>query len=412
MSMNDTPRSVRLHIGFFGCRNAGKSSLVNALTSQQMSVVSEVPGTTTDPVSKSMEILPAGPVVITDTPGFDDYGGLGEQRVKRTREILKRTDLALLVVDIKKGISASDEELISLFSQEKIPCILVWNKCDLDYGSDGTDPPSFKAASEFSDQRVQSQIRVSAMTGENLVDLREMIGRSAKKQERELPLVGDLIRPMDLVVLVIPIDESAPKGRLILPQQQVLRDILDHGSLALCVKEEELDDVMANTSLKPALVITDSQAFGHVSKSVPEEIPMTSFSILMARYKGVLNRQLEGVAALSRLKDNDRVLIAEGCTHHRQCGDIGTVKLPAWIRQYTGCEPVFETSSGLSFPEDLTPYKVIIHCGSCMLNEREVQSRNERAASQGVPITNYGMTIALVHGILKRALEPIPGAEI
>ncbi len=400
MSMNDSPRSVRLHIGFFGCRNAGKSSLVNALTSQHMSVVSDVPGTTTDPVSKSMEILPAGPVVITDTPGFDDEGGLGELRVQRTREILQRTDLALLVVDSCKGLSQSDEELLQLFESSHIPCILVWNKTDLIENNDQEIPHG----------KVQSQIRVSSLTGENLVQLREMIGQTARKQERELPLVGDLIRPMDLVILVIPIDESAPKGRLILPQQQVLRDILDHGAQALCIREKELDSVIKSLSVKPALVITDSQAFGLVAKSVPEDIPMTSFSILMARYKGVLKKQLESVMAVSKLKDGDKVLIAEGCTHHRQCGDIGTVKLPAWIRSYTGSEPVFETSSGLSFPEDLKQYKVIIHCGSCMLNEREVQSRNMRAASQGVPITNYGMTIALVHGILERALRPIPDA--
>ncbi len=398
--MNDAPRSVRLHIGFFGCRNAGKSSLVNALTSQQMSVVSDVAGTTTDPVSKSMEILPAGPVVITDTPGYDDYGALGEKRVQRTREILKRTDLALLVVDSQMGLSQSDEELIQMFYDMQIPCILVWNKSDL------------TGSIHHPDHRIGQQIRVSALTGENLTQLREMIGQTANKQQRELPLVGDLIRPADVVLLVIPIDESAPKGRIILPQQQVLRDILDHGGQALCVREKELDTALGSLAKKPSLVITDSQAFGMVSKSVPEDIPMTSFSILMARYKGVLKRQLDGVKAISKLKDGDRVLIAEGCTHHRQCGDIGTVKLPAWIREYTGCEPIFETSSGLSFPEDLKKYKAIIHCGSCMLNEREVKSRNDSAASAGIPITNYGMTIALVHGILERALRPIPGAQI
>ncbi len=411
MSMNDAPRSVRLHIGFFGCRNAGKSSLVNALTSQQMSVVSDVPGTTTDPVSKSMEILPAGPVVITDTPGFDDYGGLGEKRVMRTREILKRTDLALLVVDIQRGLSKSDEELLRLFDDMKIPCILVWNKIDLAGDTDLKDQP-MSDDQLHGDKKILKQIQVSSVTGENLTKLREMIGQSAKAQERELPLVGDLIRKGDVVILVIPIDESAPKGRLILPQQQVLRDILDHGGQALCVREKELDDALESLKKKPALVITDSQAFGLVSKHVPDDIPMTSFSILMARYKGVLRGQLEGVFAISKLKDKDKVLIAEGCTHHRQCGDIGTVKLPAWIREYTGCEPVFETSSGLSFPDDLKQYKAIIHCGSCMLNEREVRSRNENAAAQGIPITNYGMTIALVHGILERALRPIPNATI
>ncbi len=408
--MNEAPRSVRLHIGFFGCRNAGKSSLVNALTSQKMSVVSDIPGTTTDPVVKSMEILPAGPVVITDTPGFDDEGGLGELRIQRTREILRRTDLAVLVVDCQRGLSASDEELLRLFAEQKIPCILAWNKTDL-VGSQSID--DLEAEDSLPDDIMPAgRICVSAETGENLPLLREMIGQSAKRVEEERPLTGDLIYPMDLVVLVIPIDESAPKGRLILPQQQVLRDVLEHQAQALCVREDELDKLLQKLPYKPALVITDSQAFGHVSRSVPEDIPMTSFSILMARYKGVLEQQLKGVSAIRSLKDGDRVLIAEGCTHHRQCGDIGTVKLPAWIRKYTGCDPIFETSSGLSFPDDLDRYKVVIHCGSCMLNEREVRSRNENAAALGVPITNYGMAIALVHGILDRALKPIPHGSV
>ncbi len=409
MSMNEAPRSVRLHIGFFGCRNAGKSSLVNALTSQQMSVVSDVPGTTTDPVSKSMEILPAGPVVITDTPGFDDEGGLGELRIQRTREILHRTDLAVLVVDSQRGITPSDEELLHLFSAQKVPCILVWNKNDLSSAAQALPEGSGSGMHAFPEGvSIAGQIRVSALTGENLAQLREMIGQTAKHTEKERPLTKDLIKPMDLVILVIPIDESAPKGRLILPQQQVLRDVLENGAQALCVREDELDALMESLPVKPALVITDSQAFGHVSSSVPDDIPMTSFSILMARYKGVLEQQLRGVSAVRSLHDGDRVLIAEGCTHHRQCGDIGTVKLPAWIRRYTGCEPVFETSSGLSFPNNLDQYKVVIHCGSCMLNEREVRSRNDSAAALGVPITNYGMVIALVHGILDRALKPIP----
>ncbi len=410
MSMNDAPSSVRLHIGFFGCRNAGKSSLVNALTSQQMSVVSDVPGTTTDPVSKSMEILPAGPVVIIDTPGFDDEGGLGALRVRRTRQILKRTDLAVLVVDGTKGLSMADEELIRLFQEQETDCILAWNKSDLIALS--SDPGSAlipgSAAASF------RSVRVSALTGENMDLLREMIAQAAGKRSRmsERPLVGDLISPLDLVILVIPIDESAPKGRLILPQQQVLRDLLDHGAQALCVREKELFSVISGLKTKPALVITDSQAFGHVAKTVPEEIPMTSFSILMARYKGALQMQLKGLSAIQSIQDGDRILIAEGCTHHRQCGDIGTVKLPAWIRSYTGKEPVFETSSGLTFPEDLDRYKVIIHCGSCMLNEKEVASRNRQAASMGIPITNYGMVIALVHGILDRALRIIPEAKL
>ena len=411
MSMNEAPRSVRLHIGFFGCRNAGKSSLVNALTSQQMSVVSEIAGTTTDPVSKSMEILPAGPVVITDTPGFDDEGGLGEKRVKRTREILRRTDLSVLVVDAVRGLTESDEELLRLFQEQGTDCILAWNKSDLISDSENRNKP--KDDEKTSDSSEIREIHVSALTGENLHELREMIGQTANRLEKkkERPLVYDLVRPLDLVILVIPIDESAPKGRLILPQQQVLRDLLDHGIQVLCCRDSELKTVMEGRKENPALVITDSQAFGHVAKTVPEEIPMTSFSILMARYKGVLKEQLRGIAALREIRDGDRILIAEGCTHHRQCGDIGTVKIPAWIREYTGMEPVFETSSGLSFPEDLKRYKVIIHCGSCMLNEKEVRSRNEEAASLGIPITNYGMVIAKVHGILDRALRPIPEAK-
>lgn len=406
MSLNDTPRSVRLHIGFFGCRNAGKSSLVNALTSQQMSVVSKVPGTTTDPVSKSMEILPAGPVVITDTPGFDDTGSLGELRVRRTREILKRTDLAVLVVDAVTGLSGTDEELLGLFREQEIPCIIAWNKSDLVSGS------IYKGEKEKETDSVR-EIAVSALTGENIATLREMIGQTARIQDKkkERPLVSDLVQPLDLVILVIPIDDSAPKGRLILPQQQVLRDLLDHGVQALCVRDQELEAVMKSLPHPPALVITDSQAFGRVAKALPETVPMTSFSILMARYKGVLKMQLDGIAALRSIQDGDRILIAEGCTHHRQCEDIGTVKLPKWIREYTGKEPVFETSSGLSFPEDLNRYRLIIHCGSCMLNEKEVRSRNEHAYHLGIPITNYGMVIAQVHGILDRALRPVPEVQ-
>ena len=407
MSMNDAPGSVRLHIGFFGCRNAGKSSLVNALTSQQMSVVSEVPGTTTDPVTKPMEILPAGPVVITDTPGFDDEGGLGDLRVERTRDILRRTDLAVLVVDLTTGLRETDRRLLSMFREHEIPCIVAWNKSDL---ADRDEQSGLLQGTGGED--VPSQVFVSAQTGENIVKLREMIGQAAgrHKEKGELPLAGDLISPLDRVILVIPIDESAPKGRLILPQQQVLRDLLDHGAQVLCVRDSELDSVMRSSSERPSLVITDSQAFAHVAKVVPEDIPMTSFSILMARYKGVLAQQLRGVRAVDSIQDNDRILIAEGCTHHRQCGDIGTVKLPKWIREYTGRDPVFETSSGLSFPKDLERYKVVIHCGSCMLNEREVRSRNEAAASLGIPVTNYGMVIAQVHGILPRALRPVPEA--
>ncbi len=407
MSMRDTPRSERLPISFFGCRNAGKSSILNAVTAQQAAIVSEVAGTTTDPVSKSMELLPIGPVLLTDTPGIDDEGGLGQLRVKKTIEVLGRTDVGVVAVDVTKGLTRSDEDLLKLFQERGLPCILVWNKTDL--ADDPSDPLPGKAVPAFPPK--ERQIFVSAKDGRNIHELKELIGRVGNDAHEEKPLASDLVRPLDLVVLVIPIDSAAPKGRLILPQQQVLRDLLDHGVQALCVRQTELKDALDRLGTPPALVITDSQAFGSVSKDVPEDVPMTSFSILMARHKGALKTQLRGVGAIRDLKDGDRVLIAEGCTHHRQCGDIGTVKLPAWIRKYSGAEPVFETSSGLSFPEDLSVYKAIVHCGGCMLNEREVAMRNERAASQGVPITNYGMVIALVHGILERALKIVPEAS-
>ena len=401
MSMNETPRSERIHIAFFGRRNVGKSSIVNAVTNQQMSIVSEVKGTTTDPVVKSMELLPLGPVVIIDTPGFDDEGSLGAMRIQKTREILGRTDTAVLVLDSTRGLTDCDKELLEIFQERKIPCVAAWNKSDL------TEAHQAETTREEI-PGVREQVSVSALTGENIPELKEAIARSAKGTANERPLIGDLIRPMDLVILVIPIDFAAPKGRLILPQVQVLRDALDHGARAMCVRESELSDTLKGLQEKPALVITDSQAFRAVSAIVPEEIPLTSFSILMARYKGALKMQLRGVKALRNLKDGDTVLISEGCTHHRQCGDIGTVKLPAWIRTYSGKELNFETSSGLTFPEDLKKYALIVHCGSCMLNEKEVAARNRRAAEQGIPITNYGMTIAEVNGILPRALRPIP----
>ena len=434
MSMNDTPRSERVHIAFFGRRNAGKSSVVNAVTNQQVSIVSDIRGTTTDPVSKSMELLPLGPVVVIDTPGFDDEGTLGQMRVQRTKEILDRTDTAVLVAETGAGLTACDRELLKLFAEREIPCVLAWNKCDLEdaanpaeessaakgdsakgenSGQESLQDKGFPALPEASG--VVRQIRVSALTGENIGALKEAIAEAGKASAPEKVLAGDLFRPMDLVILVIPIDFAAPKGRLILPQVQVLRDVLDHGGRALCVRESELAQTLSDLrekGEKPALVITDSQAFRHVSSIVPEDIYLTSFSILMARYKGVLKKQLEGVRALRELKDGDTVLISEGCSHHRQCGDIGTVKLPAWIRAYSGKELNFETSSGLSFPADLQKYALIVHCGSCMLNEKEVGARNRRAAQQGVPITNYGMTIAEVNGILPRALKVLPEAGL
>lgn len=406
MSMNDTPRSERVHIAFFGRRNAGKSSLVNAVTNQQMSIVSDIRGTTTDPVVKSMELLPLGPVVITDTPGFDDEGTLGQLRVQKTREILQRTDVAVLVADISQGLTGCDRELLKLFEEQGTPCILAWNKSDL---AKAEGPEAGRAPKTEEDLSIK-QISVSALTGENVSELKEEIARIGKAAEesRERPLLSDLVRPMDLIILVIPIDFAAPKGRLILPQVQVIRDALDHGVRVMCVRESELAQTLEKLEEKPALVITDSQAFKEVGRIVPEDIPLTSFSILMARYKGALKIQLRGIRALKELRDQDRVLISEGCTHHRQCGDIGTVKLPAWIRAYSGKQLTFETSSGLSFPEDLKKYAVIIHCGSCMLNEREVAARNRRAVQQQVPITNYGMAIAEVNGILDRALQVIP----
>ena len=409
MSMNETPRSERIHIAFFGRRNAGKSSLVNAVTNQQMSIVSEVRGTTTDPVVKSMELLPLGPVVITDTPGFDDEGALGELRVKKTREILQRTDVAVLVADISQGLAACDRELLRLFEEQGTPCILAWNKSDL--AAEGRPAAGSSLQSETGPSL--QQITVSALTRENVQELKEEIGRIGKLAEakRERTLVADLINPMDLIILVIPIDFAAPKGRLILPQVQVIRDALDHGVRVMCVRESELPQTLGKLEEKPALVITDSQAFKAVDRMVPEDIPLTSFSILMARYKGALKIQLKGIRALKELKDGDRVLISEGCTHHRQCGDIGTEKIPKWIREYSGRELIFETSSGLSFPDDLGKYAVVIHCGACMLNEKEVASRNKRAVQQGVPITNYGMTIAEVNGILDRALRVIPESD-
>lgn len=410
MSMNETPRGERIHIAFFGRRNAGKSSLVNAITNQQMSIVSDIRGTTTDPVVKSMELLPLGPVVITDTPGFDDEGALGDLRVKKTREILQRTDVAVLVADSSQGLAECDRELLRLFEEQGTPCILAWNKSDLNKGSlkTGTD-----SSLQLSPQSFLQQITVSALTGENVQDLKEEIARIGKLAEakKERPLISDLIRPMDLVILVIPIDFAAPKGRLILPQVQVIRDGLDHGARIMCVRESELTQTLEKLDEKPALVITDSQAFKAVDRMVPDDIPLTSFSILMARYKGALKVQLKGICALKELKDGDKVLISEGCTHHRQCGDIGTEKIPRWIREYSGRKLTFETSSGLSFPDNLQEYAVVIHCGACMLNEKEVASRNKRAIQQGVPITNYGMTIAEVNGILDRALRVIPESD-
>lgn len=395
MGLNDTPQSERIHIGFFGRRNAGKSSVVNAVTNQQISVVSDVKGTTTDPVTKAMELLPLGPVVIIDTPGFDDEGALGEMRVKRTKQVLNRVDVAVLVVDGTVGKTGADNELIEIFNDKKIPYIVAYNKSDI---SEQTDCPD--------------GVAVSALDGTNIGLLREKIAHLTKTDDTKKKICGDLVSEGDFVVLVVPIDSAAPKGRLILPQQQTIRDVLESGATAIVVRDTELKSTLENLGKKPKLVITDSQAFESVSKDVPEDIYLTSFSILMARYKGFLKSAVEGATAIDRLKDGDRVLISEGCTHHRQCDDIGTVKLPRWLKNYTGKELVFETSSGKGFPEDLSPYSLVLHCGGCMLNEREVQYRRKFAEDSEVPFTNYGTAIAYMQGILKRSLQIIPDIDI
>ena len=390
MSLNATPSGERTHIGFFGRRNAGKSSVVNAFTNQQVSVVSDVKGTTTDPVTKAMELLPLGPVMIIDTPGFDDEGALGEERVRRTRQVLNRVDVAVLVVDGTAGKTAADEELISLFGQKNIPYVIAYNKCDL---------ADFSAA---------DGVAVSALKGTNIRLLKETVAHSVRSDADGRRVCGDLAETGDFVVLVVPIDKAAPKGRLILPQQQTIRDLLDAGAVPLVCRDEELALTLEKLGFAPKLVITDSQAFGRVKDIVPESVPLTSFSILMARYKGFLETAVTGAAAIDRLRDGSRVLIAEGCTHHRQCDDIGTVKLPRMLRRYTGKEIAIETCSGKGFPEDLAPYDLIIHCGGCMLNEREVTYRRKFAADSGVPFTNYGTALAYMQGILRRTLSVFP----
>ena len=393
MSLNNTASAERLHIGFFGNRNAGKSSLVNAVTSQQLSVVSDVAGTTTDPVKKAMELLPLGPVVIIDTAGFDDVGLLGELRVSKTREIIRRTDIAVLVVDALKGLDDYDNELISLFNERNTPYIIAYNKCELVDNKNTAKP---------------NEIYVSAKQGININELKQMLGTISRRDSAPRAIVSDLLDKGDTAVLVIPIDEAAPKGRLILPQQQTMRDLLDANlSFSVC-QVPELADTLNNLSVKPRLVITDSQAFGKVSKIVPDNISLTSFSILFARYKGDLKQLVLGAAALKRLKSGDKVLISEGCTHHRQCNDIGSVKMPNWIKEYTNADIEFCFTSGGEFPEDLNQYALIVHCGGCMLNEKEMSYRLNKAGESGIPIVNYGVAIAMMHGILERSLEPFP----
>ena len=393
MGLNDTPQAERIHIGFFGRTNAGKSSLVNKITNQDLAIVSDTKGTTTDPVYKAMEILPLGPVVIIDTPGFDDDGVLGEKRISRTKLVLNKTDVAVLVVDLVEGMAKTDEELIALFEQKGIPYIVAYNKADLKETVSAGKP---------------NEIYVSSVTGKNIGELKEMIARAGLQKPAAAPLISDLIEAGDTVVLVIPIDSSAPKGRIILPQQQVLREVLDSHALAYIAQDTGLKDLLENLKTKPKLVVTDSQAFGKVSKIVPADIKLTSFSILLARHKGFLEAAVRGVKAIETIEDGDTILISEACTHHRQCEDIGTYKLPKWLKEYTGKNFNIETTSGLSFAEDLSRYKMIIHCGGCMLNDREMMYRTKCASDCGIPMTNYGTAIAYMNGILWRSLEVFP----
>ena len=392
MSLNSTVSAERVHIAFFGRRNAGKSSVVNAFTNQKISVVSDTLGTTTDPVQKAMELLPLGPVVIIDTPGFDDEGALGELRVARTREVLRKTDIAVLIVDAAVGLSDADEALLAELRDRKLPHLIVYNKADL-----------LDAVPDAG----EGALYVSALSGAGIEELKARLAVMVKGEEKEKLIVADLVRQGDTVILVIPIDGAAPKGRIILPQQQTLRELLDCHITVICCQPEELSAAIAGLNKKPALVITDSQAFGRVSKDVPQGIPLTSFSVLFARYKGSLDELVKGASALADLREGDHVLISEGCTHRRQCGDIGTVKLPAWIERYCGEKPHFTFTSGAGFPDDLSPYRLIVHCGGCMLNEKEMQYRQSAAKAAGVPMVNYGVAIAKMNGILDRALKPL-----
>ncbi len=396
MSLNQTPAAERVHIGFFGRRNAGKSSLVNAVTGQPLSVVSDVAGTTTDPVKKAMELLPLGPVLITDTPGIDDEGALGHLRVERTREVLATVHIAILVVDAARGLADEDRALIALFEERKLPYLIALNKSDA--RPDAPIPAELASRTR----------RVSAITGEGVHALKEAMAALSAGSANTRRLVADLLGPDDLVLLVIPIDESAPKGRLILPQQQTIRDILDAHCTVIACQDTELKKALSMLAVKPRLIITDSQAFGRVAKQTPEGVLLTSFSILFARYKGDLATLVKGASALARLRDGDRVIIAEGCTHHRQCNDIGTTKIPRWIEDFSGAKPAYTFTSGGEFPANLADYALIVHCGGCMLNEKEMAHRMEMASAAGVPMVNYGVAIAHMHGILRQSLAPFP----
>lgn len=406
MQMNQTPSSERVHIGFFGRRNAGKSSVLNAVTGQDLAVVSDVKGTTTDPVQKSMELLPLGPVVVIDTPGIDDEGELGALRVKKSYQVLNKSDAAVLVVDASLGLCEEDFAFIEHIQKKQIPYAVAFNKSDL--------APSASLAKDLQYLKEHQIDFVSVSTADlsGIDTLKEKIATLAKTEDTKLRIVADLIHPSDFVVLVVPIDKAAPKGRLILPQQQTIRDILEADATAIVVKEYELRDTLAHLGKKPRLVITDSQVFAKVSADTPADIMLTSFSILFARYKGNLPALVKGVTALEQIEDGDKILVSEGCTHHRQCDDIGSVKLPRWIRQYTGKEPEFVFSSGTEFPADLSPYKMIVHCGGCMLNAREMKYRLACAKDQKIPMTNYGILIAYIQGILKRSVEPFPAVSM
>lgn len=395
MSLNDIPSGQRIHIGFFGLTNAGKSSLVNAITGQSLSIVSQVKGTTTDPVKKAMELLPLGPVVIIDTPGLDDCGELGQLRIEKAQRTLTQTDLAVLVVDSTIGLRPEDHTLVSMLQERKIPFLIAYNKSEL-----LSSHPSLG----------ENELYVSAATGIGTRELKEKLGSFAAQFHKKRPLCSDLFSPGDLILLVTPIDASAPKGRLILPQQLVLRDILDHHGIAVVCQDGDVERTLSALASAPRLVITDSQAFDQVSRVVPSQIPLTSFSILMARHKGNLLPLVQAAAALSSLKDSDPVLISEGCTHHRQCNDLGSVKLPDWIRQFTGSNPSFSFTSGGEFPTSLAGFRLVVHCGGCMLNEREMQHRQELCHLSGVPMVNYGIAIAQIHGVLRRSLELFPEA--
>ena len=400
MSLNATPSSERVHIGIFGKRNAGKSSLINAITGQNLAIVSEAKGTTTDPVYKAMELLPMGPVMIIDTPGIDDEGVLGNLRIQKAYQVLNKTDIALVIIDAAVGPSAEDLRLIKRINAKKIPLLIVINKCETINEDKKTAYQALLPNGKL--------LFVSAEQKLNIFELKEAIAQTVPADENKAQIVADLLSPSDFVVLVVPIDSAAPKGRLILPQQQTIRDILKADAAAIVVKENELTNTLQNLGKRPKLVITDSQVFKKVAAETPADILLTSFSILFARYKGNLQTSVQGVTALESLEDGDKILVGEGCTHHRQCDDIGTVKLPRWIKEYTGKNPEFIFTSGTEFPLDLSPYKMIIHCGACMLNEREMQYRIKCAVDQNIPFTNYGITIAYINGILKRTVEPFP----